>query len=481
MFFAMGILFFNTSCKKNVFLTSGGTIHFNTDTLTFDTVFTTQGSVTKWVLLHNNNNKWIKVSRINLQKGTASPFRLNVDGKATKDIANIDIAPMDSAYIFVAITVDPTAADNPFIIEDKLQATLNGKTIEMPLQAYGQNAIYIKDSVLQGNITWTKNKPYIILNYAFLDSNATLTMEAGTRVYGHANSAIFIKGSLICNGTKTDSIIFQGDRLDRDYFGGDAPGEWCGLHFLEKSHDNIMNFVNIKNGGAPFYIYDNIGQIVGALQGALIYLEPKNSSFSTPKLKLTNSIVGISSQFGILAFRSSLDATNCLMYNCGANNIACFEGGDYNFTHSSLVNFGYKFYLKHDKESVLGMLNYYQPIPDTNYFVGSNLNANFTNCIITGSILDANEVALFSKSTWSNNVSFNNCIIKSAKDLSTDATLNAATINLLNTNAQFVDEGKQDFNLQATSPAKGAGVFANVLLDLKEITRANPPSIGCYE
>ena len=61
---AIGLLLTNTSCKKNKYLNSGGNFSFSTDTLTFDTVFTTQGSVTKSFLIKNNNNSWIKLNRI---------------------------------------------------------------------------------------------------------------------------------------------------------------------------------------------------------------------------------------------------------------------------------------------------------------------------------------------------------------------------------------------------------------------------------
>ncbi len=468
-----------SACKKNNYLTVGGDISFNTDTLTFDTVFTTQGSVTKWVLLHNNNNKWIKVNRINLEKGNASPYRLNVDGKPTKDISNIDIAPFDSVYIFVAITIDPTAVDNPFIIEENLQATLNGKTISMPLQAYGQNAIYIKDSTIQGNEVWTKNKPYVILNYAFVDSNASLTLQAGTRVYCHANSAMFVKGQLIANGTQADSIVFLGDRLDRDYFGGDSPGEWCGIYFLQKSHDNVLDHTTIKNGGAPFILYDNLGGVIGSIPGALIYMEQNNTNFTTPKLSLNSCVLGISSQFGIVGYKSSLNATNSLIYNCGANNIALSEGGTFNFTHCTIANYGYKFFIKHDKEPILGLQNYLEL--STNNFVGSDLNANFTNCIITGTVLEGNEIAVNVKPTWANNIVFNNCLLKSVIDLSSVASLNAASTAMLNAAPGFEDENKQDFTLQSSSTAKGAGLAVGVLVDIKNNARANPPSVGCYE
>ena len=188
VFVLSAIIILTTGCKKNQFLTTGGSISFNVDSVSFDTVFTTVGSVTQQFLIKNENNKWITLSNIKLQSGNSSMFRMNIDGVPTKDMSNIDIAPNDSLWVFVAVTVNPTAVDAPFVIEDTIVATLNGNTKKLPLQAYGQNAIYLKDSVLQGNIIFTKNKPYVIINSVLIDSTSSLTINAGTRIYMHARA-----------------------------------------------------------------------------------------------------------------------------------------------------------------------------------------------------------------------------------------------------------------------------------------------------
>jgi hypothetical protein len=479
---AIGLLLTNTSCKKNKYLNSGGNFSFSTDTLTFDTVFTTQGSVTKSFLIKNNNNSWIKLNRIHLGRGAASPFRLNIDGTPTKDISNIDIAPFDSLYVFAAITIDPTAVDNPFIIEDSVVVTLNENTKSLPLQAYGQNAIYIYDSVMQGNITWTKNKPIVIVNSALIDSNASLTIDAGARIYMHANSKLFVKGTLKANGTLHDSIVFTGDRLDRDYFGGDIPGEWCGLHFLTKSHDNVLNYCIIKNGGAPWKVWDPVYKEFGYLTGALIYAEPNDIGVTTPKLVMNNCFTGLSIAYGILAFNSNIAATNCLFYACGAQNLAAIQGGTYNFTHCTFGNYGYKLYLRHDKYAVIGMKNYFNPNPDSlSYILGAPMQTNFTNCIIDGTATEGDEVLLDHSVLWPNSIQFNACIIKQKTSLSTEATLDASTMTLLNASTAFKDPSLNNFELKATSQAKGSGVASAVTLDIKDNARANPPSIGCWE
>jgi hypothetical protein len=475
-----GVVMLN-SCKKNSFLTTGGGFNFSTDTLTFDTVFTTQGSVTKSILLKNENNKSVKFSNIKLAKGANSPFRLNIDGEPTKDINDVIVAPFDSVYIFVAVTVDPTATDNPFIVEDEIIATLNGQQKNLPLLAYGQNAIYINDSVLQGNIVWTPNKPIVIVNSALIDSNATLTIQAGTRIYMHANSKLFVKGVLKAIGTKTDSISFLGDRLDRDYFGGDIAGEWCGLHFLNKSHDNELAYCVIKNGGAPWKVYDEVAKEFGYLTGALIYMQPDDMPSTTPKLVMRNCFVGLSIQHGILAFNSSLDATNCCFYTCGAQNFYALDGGNYNFKYCTLANYGHKF-LKHDKQPILALRNYI-PNDDIALITGHLITTNFTNCIIDGNATEGDEVFIDNYPTWTNAHVFNNCIIKQITSIpNIDATLNASTKNLLNKSVDFEDAYKLDFKIKNSSSAKGnALVLPLVNTDIIDAPRNASPSIGCYE
>ena len=50
-----------TSCKKPLSF-SNGNLSFSADTLVFDTVFTTIGSVTKRLKIYNNSNKTLKIA-----------------------------------------------------------------------------------------------------------------------------------------------------------------------------------------------------------------------------------------------------------------------------------------------------------------------------------------------------------------------------------------------------------------------------------
>jgi parallel beta-helix repeat protein len=53
---------------------------------------------------------------------------------------------------------------------------------------------------------------------------------------------------------------------------------------------------------------------------------------------------------------------------------------------------------------------------------------------------------------------------------------------LINSDPLFVGAATNNFHLQATSPAKGAGIaIALVPTDFDGVTRPNPPSIGAYD
>jgi len=99
------------SCEKDNFTTNPlHTIEFSTDTITFDTLFTTVGSTTAKVMVYNHNSKAVRISTIALAQGGNSFFRINVDGAVNENnfFSNVEIPAHDSIYIFVEVTIDGT-------------------------------------------------------------------------------------------------------------------------------------------------------------------------------------------------------------------------------------------------------------------------------------------------------------------------------------------------------------------------------------
>lgn len=92
------MLFLCSSCKKEQLNTSSG-ISFSTDTLTFDTLFSTLGSTTRFFTIRNTLKQPIKISNIRLAGGTASAYRINVDGDSGVAFKDIEIPAKDSLYV----------------------------------------------------------------------------------------------------------------------------------------------------------------------------------------------------------------------------------------------------------------------------------------------------------------------------------------------------------------------------------------------
>jgi hypothetical protein len=464
--FLCGIIVANTSCKKEQFLNNGGELRFSADTLNFDTVFTTMGSLTLAVKIFNPQNQKINISSVRLENGSNSFFHLNVNGIPGNNVTDQELAANDSIYVFATVKVDPNNDTIPFIVEDRLIATLNGKEYAIPLYAYGQNAYYLRDSVITQSDIWKTDKPYVILHSAAIDKNTTLTIPPGCRIYMHADSRLYVLGTLKAEGTKTDSIIFQGDRLDRGYFGNEGyPGEWGGIYFDSSSIGNTMDWCLLQNCG------NNAG---GGLPFAIeVFGKP---GITQPQLTIKNTIIRNSIGYGILSFEGNIKAENCLVHDCGAQALAVLQGGTYTFTNCDFINYLPK-KVAHATEPTVAVLNYY-PISD-NQVIKGNLNIDLINCVVYGSL----ENELYCDKVDDNNISYNanfkNCLITNKDGLLAFVSQSA---NILNQDPLFEEAEKWNFRPKQGSPLINNGI--NVLTfnnDLDGMIRDIPFDIGCYE
>ena len=152
------------ACKKESFITSSGAnLFISTDSLRFDTVFTTAGSITQSFTVVNTNAQKLRLNTISLAGGNASAFKINVDGYSGPELHDIDIEANDSIYVFVSVTIQPNAANLPFLVLDSLQFSFNGNERKVQLEAYGQNAHFLRSQLLTGSVNWSNDLPYVIL------------------------------------------------------------------------------------------------------------------------------------------------------------------------------------------------------------------------------------------------------------------------------------------------------------------------------
>ncbi|HTE11263.1 MAG TPA: hypothetical protein VK645_09835, partial [Chitinophagaceae bacterium] len=350
------ILFYG--CKKDTFITSkDARVLLSADSLHFDTVFTTTGSVTQLFKIKNGNSQKLKIDNVILKGGTASAFKINVDGITGPGVKNIELDANDSIFVFVTATIDPSLAAQPFIIRDSIGIESNGNSQFVQLEAWGQNAHFLRNLKITGNTVWTNDLPYVILGGLQVDTAATLTIQKGCKIYLHADAPLLVDGSLQVNGEKDDiaRVYFNGDRLDYPY--NEYPAGWPGIYFRSTSKNNVLQYAVIRN----------------AYQG-LVAQQP--SINANPKLTLNECIIDNIYDVGIYGIETSISAANCLTSNCGKN-VQLVYGGNYQFIHCTMPTIANN-YIAH-KDPVLYISNYVQA--GGNVFT-DDLSAVFTNCII---------------------------------------------------------------------------------------------------
>lgn len=390
--------------------------------------------------------------------GTSSAFKINIDGAIGPEADNLEINPNDSIYVFVQVNVNQNSNNLPFVIRDSVQVSYNGNNKFVQLEAWGQNAHFLVNKEVSSDETWNDDLPYVVLGYLHVQANKVLTINKGCRIYVNAAAPIVIDGTLQVNGSKDtiDRVSFQGERLDDPY--KYFPASWPGIFFNTGSSNNVLNYAVIKNSYQAIAVQDP-------------------SINANPKVVLNECVIDNSYDAGIITINSSVEATNCLISNCGKN-IYLLKGGNYQFVHCTVASFSNNF-IAH-KDPVLTVTNY---ITSNNMAISADLTALFRNCIFWGDGGGLNdEVAVAKNGNTIFNVNFDYNLWK-VQNVPSNITSNQIINNAdplfdsINTYKNYYD-----FRLKNNSPALNKGTATGVTIDLDGNSRpVGLPDLGCFE
>lgn len=462
-------------------------LKFSSDTITFDTVFTTVGSVTKKLMVYNTENESVKIDRICLVHGANSYYRLNVDGSTDLVVKDVEIAAKDSMFIFVRTEINPNNLSNPLLIYDSIAFHFNEKAQYVRLEAYGQDAYFHKpdhfllslntqtnryDTIryslahqncenrgieVEGNqIYWKTDKPHVILGVCAVDSAYTLNLGSNARLYFDKNSEFWVynAATLKAEADREVPVVFQGMRLDEYYY--NVPSQWNCIRFMAGSKDNVLDNVVIKNN------------IIGLIVDTCV-----NSS---PTLTISNTRIENCSNIGLYARGAKVEGKNVIVQNCGSYAVALTLGGSYEFIHCTFANY-WNYSTRTDACLILN--DYYVDVYDAVQYREIE-RANFHNCIIYGS-LSEDEIEFDLLNGNVGNIYFGNCLLKYGKWQNYSSIF---TNCIFNQSPLFVDASNGDVSLQSTSPAigRGDGVWSyTVPYDINGMYRNDPPCIGALE
>jgi len=475
-----------SGCSKESFITDGAAkLSFSTDTLRFDTAFTTVGTATYSFRIYNTHSQPINISRVYLpgNNGKKSFFSLNVDGFAGNDLKNIEIPANDSIYVFARVTIDPNLplSESPYVIQENLIFETNGNQQNVVLEAWGQDANYIPSNSANGQIArlsanfqtivWNDPKPYVIYGILLLDS-VTLEIAAGTKIHVHGGLAkndalggryndgiiyLYPSASIRILGNKDKPVVIQGDRLEDDY--KDESGQWAGIIIGAGSRNNVMEYATIKNS------------IVGVRVD------------SSAQLTLKNTRIYNTAGSGLQAIHADVNADNCLFYNNNSDAVTIAYGGNYNFNYCTVVSYG-------ADAIALSLSNTLCYDVFCNKFDTYPMVARFTNCIFFGSRRD--EISLFNaaRQTKSSELDyrFENCVFRVEELLGLD---NYPEFKSYATNCVygkpldrlFIDVDKDDYHLDSLSVASDKAKFLmDIPIDIDgKVRNTQKPDVGSFE
>lgn len=463
------------SCKKEsqVNPDSNLKLSFSADTVLFDTVFTSLGSAIHQLMVYNPHDDDLRISSIRLVGGSASPFRFNLDGENAIELFDKTIPARDSLFSFLRVTINPTDANTPFVVEDELEFVTNDNIQRIKLLAWGQNANYIVGDKITGAIAgkytivadslettvWTNERPYVVYGYALINSYGTLRIEAGTKVHCHQNSGIisWSDGQLIIDGTAESPVVIQGDRLESYY--SDTPGQWDQIMLLDgrAGADHRISHAVIRNG----FIGINCQSAMKVTECAL---------------RIDNTVIENQSGYGLYSILYAVEAKNFTIANCGTSNVWAF-GGDYRFVHGTIANYWNG--NEHKSNTAMTLLNCLRD-SQTNELFYYPFNMEVGNCIVYGAQKD--ELSTSFGPDADSTYLFDHCLVKTEKHANATAGFRRC---LFNSEPYFADIRHNDLHIDSiASPVIGTGspLFGNEMpYDLDGVSRVGAPDMGAYQ
>jgi len=466
LFLPFLIVWFASCEREDISTDSSLKLKFSTDTVMFDTIFTTIGSSTQYLKVYNKNSHDLKISSIQLAGGSSSYYRINVDGVAADRVEDVTIRRNDSLFIFVEVTIDPNNVNSPLLVADSIVFTTNGNVQDVKLVAWGQDVNLVNAKTFESDSTFTSDKPYLIYDYLYIKPNVELSISAGAKLYFHNNAQLIVSGALTVNGDFENPVIFEGDRRETYY--RDKAGQWGGIWLHAGSKHNQIRWAEIKN----------------AINGLIVDTCVTDDA---PTLTISNSKIENMSSIGLYTRGSKVEADNCLFSDAGQVSVALTLGGSYSFYQCTIANYWGQYIYRQGPALLLNNYYLYELNGSTLVEPRDLEQASFNNCIIYGSRdqefgIDSSYNGIAVQALM--NYNFDHCILKVpySYNLSNSASFKSVTKK----DPKFKDPWAHNFQLDTLSPAKDIGLQDYAILypiDLKNVSHLldTGPDLGAYE
>lgn len=440
-------------------------LSFSADTVSLDTVFSNVPTTTRTFWVYNHSNEGLRCSKVALENGNQTGFRVNVDGtylgQATGfQTGDVEIRKGDSIRVFVELTSGAQNTEVPNKVEDNLVFSLeSGVQQKVNLNACSWDAVMLRNAVIPAgkDSLLAGKKPIVVYGDMVVDSLATLRIGAGTSLYFHENAGLKVYGTLKVEGEMGNEVVLRGDRLDRmfDYLPYDrTPGRWQGIHLMPSSYDNVIQYADIHS--------------------AYTGIKVDSSDISREKLLLRNATVHNSQGDGIYFDAAKARLENCQLTNA-LGHCLYVHGGDVEINQCTIAQF-YPFDAM--RQSAIGMM-----APMARLDVRNTLVTGYADDEVVWTPLEGKEM----------NFLFDHCVLRTEKMQTEDSLkfMNIVyedmedTLRFGKKHFLSIDEENlsYDFRLSVKSAAIGVADPSTALpLDRNGIKRKeDAPDAGCYQ
>lgn len=452
---------------------------FSMDTLSMDTVFSTVPSPHKQLMVYNNNADGMRISRVSLETGTRTQFRVNVNGSYVSSslndpVENLELRKGDSLRVFVEVTTRTNGDTLPKMVDDNLIFLLeNGKQQKVNLNVWSWDATLLRKASYLEDITLApeSGKPIVVYDTLTVGPEATVTIAPGTTMYFHSDAGIDVKGTLKIAGEKDKEVTLRPDRLDRmvsNLTYDNNPGQWKGINYREGSFGNTISYADI-HGATDAIVCDS-------------------SDVSEVKLSVDHTTIHNNSGTGVSAVNSMITMQNTQISN-SATGCLRFIGGEVELNHCTVAQY-YPF--DSNRGPALFFANAVADVPYP-------LSLDVYNSIIKGY---ADDVVIWSKGDTENQLdaSFRNSVVRTdpGEDyeyMFTDCVIEAPEDTLLSGKSYFLLFDTENFMYDFTPKAHlGSTETENPAIGIADATTTLPDDrkgkkrrergkhdAGCYE
>ena len=186
-----------------------------------------------------------------------SNFSQAVTGTTTLSVAAGSYSVAAAQVTASNVRYNATITGSPATVAANATATV---TVAYAVAA---NPTVVLSGSIATNRTLTPDTNYVLRGFVYVNSGATLTVNAGTRIVGDTTalgSALFVlRGArIVANGTAAAPVVFTSQRSA----GNRSPGDWGGLVIVGNARANRVGNVIVEGSN---------GSVVGADPAGIVY------------------------------------------------------------------------------------------------------------------------------------------------------------------------------------------------------------------